>query len=77
VPPGLPALLKAHKVTEKAARVGFDWEHTHQVFAKVLEELQEFEETMLEQDQQRMEAELGDLLFAIVNLGRFLAIDPE
>ncbi len=77
IPPELPALLKAHKVTEKAARVGFDWEHTHQVFAKVLEELHEFEETMLERDEERMEAELGDLLFAIVNLGRFLSIDPE
>lgn len=77
VPPELPALLKAQKVTEKAARVGFDWEHVDQVFAKVLEELHEFEETMLERDQERMEAELGDLLFAIVNLGRFLSLDPE
>jgi len=48
-----------------------------QVFAKVLEELHEFEETMAAGDQERMEAELGDLLFAIVNLGRFLAITPE
>ncbi len=77
VPPHLPALMKAHKITEKAARVGFDWEHTDQVFAKVLEELHEFEETMAAGDQERMEAELGDLLFAIVNLGRFLAINPE
>ena len=77
VPPHLPALLRAQKVTEKAARVGFDWEHVDQVFAKVLEELHEFEETMAAGDQERMEAELGDLLFAIVNLGRFLAITPE
>jgi nucleoside triphosphate diphosphatase len=77
VPPQLPALLKAQKITEKAARVGFDWEHVDQVFAKVLEELKEFEETMAAGDQERMEAELGDLLFAIVNLGRFLALDPE
>ncbi len=77
VPPHLPALLKAHKITEKAARVGFDWEHVDQVFAKVLEELHEFEETMAAGDEKRMEAELGDLLFAIVNLGRFLSIDPE
>jgi tetrapyrrole methylase family protein/MazG family protein len=77
VPPHLPALMKAQKITEKAARVGFDWEHTDQVFAKVLEELHEFEETMAAGDQERMEAELGDLLFAIVNLGRFLAINPE
>jgi tetrapyrrole methylase family protein / MazG family protein len=77
VPSHLPALLRAQKVTEKAARVGFDWEHVDQVFAKVLEELHEFEETMSSGDQERMEAELGDLLFAIVNLGRFLAITPE
>lgn len=77
VPPHLPALMKAQKVTEKAARVGFDWSHVDEVFAKVMEELHEFEETMIAGDQERMEAELGDLLFAIVNLGRFLSIDPE
>jgi tetrapyrrole methylase family protein/MazG family protein len=77
VPPQLPALLKAQKITEKAARVGFDWEHADQVFAKVLEELHEFEETMAVGDEKRMEEELGDLLFAIVNLGRFLSLNPE
>jgi len=77
IPPALPALMQAQKITEKAARVGFDWEHTDQVYAKVMEELHEFEEAMLSGDQQEMEAELGDLLFAIVNLGRFLSIDPE
>ena len=77
VPPHLPALMKAHKITEKAARVGFDWEHADQVFAKVMEELHEFEETLIQGDQERMEAELGDLLFAIVNLGRFLSLDTE
>jgi len=77
VPPHLPALMQAQKITEKAARVGFDWEHTDQVFAKVMEELHEFEEALLSGDQQEMESELGDLLFAIVNLGRFLSIDPE
>jgi len=77
VPPHLPALLKAQKITEKAARVGFDWEHIDQVMAKVMEELHEFEEAMLARDNAHMEAELGDLLFAIVNLGRFLSINPE
>lgn len=77
VPSHLPALLKAQKISEKAARVGFDWSHADQVFAKVLEELKEFEETMLEGDQERMEAELGDLLFALANLGRFLSLNPE
>ena len=77
VPPHLPALMKAQKITEKASRVGFDWEHVDQVFAKVLEELHEFEETMGTGDCGRMEEELGDLLFAIVNLGRFLSLNPE
>jgi tetrapyrrole methylase family protein / MazG family protein len=77
IPPHMPALMKAQKLTEKAARVGFDWEHVDQVFAKVMEELHELEETMLEGNQERMEDELGDLLFAIVNLGRFLSLNPE
>ncbi|HET6420279.1 MAG TPA: nucleoside triphosphate pyrophosphohydrolase [Geobacteraceae bacterium] len=77
VPSHLPALLKAQKISEKAARVGFDWSHADQVFAKVLEELKEFEETMLEGNEDRMEAELGDLLFALANLGRFLSLNPE
>ena len=77
IPPHLPALMKAHKITEKAARVGFDWEQVDQVMAKVVEELHEFEEALEQGQQERMEAELGDLLFAIVNLGRFLALDPE
>lgn len=77
IPPHLPALMKAQKITEKASRVGFDWEHVDQVMAKVLEELHEFEEAMEQGRQDRMEAELGDLLFAIVNLGRFLALDTE
>jgi len=77
VPPQLPALLKAQKITEKAARVCFDWEHVDQVVAKLMEELHEFEGAMIGGNNDRMEAELGDLLFAIVNLGRFLSINPE
>ena len=77
VPPHMPALMRAQKITEKAARVGFDWEHADHVHAKVLEELHELEEAMATGDQGRTEAELGDLLFAIVNLGRFLGVDPE
>jgi tetrapyrrole methylase family protein/MazG family protein len=77
VPNCLPALLRAHKVSEKAARVGFDWEHSDQVHAKVLEELHEFEEAWAGGDPTRMEDELGDLLFSIVNLGRFLSLNPE
>ena len=77
VPDHLPALLKAHKISEKASRVGFDWEHADQVFAKVMEELHEFEEAWQGGNPERMEDELGDLLFAITNLGRFLSLNPE
>jgi len=77
VPSHLPALLKAQKITEKAARVGFDWEHVDHVVAKVMEELHEFKEALASSNNEHMEAELGDLLFAIVNLGRFLSINPE
>lgn len=77
VPEHLPALMKAHKISEKASRVGFDWEHADQVFAKVMEELHEFEEAWAGGNPERMEDELGDLLFAIANLGRFLTLNPE
>jgi tetrapyrrole methylase family protein/MazG family protein len=77
VPTHLPALMKAHKISEKASRVGFDWEHADQVFAKVMEELHEFEEAWAGGNPSRMEDELGDLLFAIANLGRFLSLNPE
>ncbi|MBW4054990.1 MAG: nucleoside triphosphate pyrophosphohydrolase [Proteobacteria bacterium] len=77
VPAHLPALLKAHKISEKASRVGFDWEHADQVFAKVMEELHEFEEAWEGGNPTRMEDEMGDLLFAIANLGRFLNLNPE
>lgn len=77
VPADLPALMKAHKISEKASRVGFDWEHADQVFAKVMEELHEFEEAWAGGNPARMEEEMGDLLFAITNLGRFLKLNPE
>lgn len=77
IPNRLPALLRAHKISEKASRVGFDWEHSDQVFAKVMEELHEFEEAWAGGDPLRMEDELGDLLFSIANLGRFLSLNPE
>lgn len=77
VPADLPALMKAHKISEKASRVGFDWEHADQVFAKVMEELHEFEEAWAGGNPARMEEEMGDLLFAIANLGRFLKLNPE
>lgn len=77
IPKHLPALLKAHKISEKASRAGFDWECHEQVHAKVIEELHEFEEAIESGVKEKMEDELGDLLFAVVNLGRFLSLNTE
>ena len=77
IPPALPALLKAQKITEKAAHTGFDWENAGQIIDKIKEELQELEEALLDDEKERIEAELGDLLFSVVNLGRFVSINPE
>lgn len=77
IPPALPALLKAQKITEKAARTGFDWENSEQIINKIKEELQELEEALSDGKKERIESELGDLLFSVVNLGRFLTINPE
>ncbi|MBI5096622.1 MAG: nucleoside triphosphate pyrophosphohydrolase, partial [Nitrospirae bacterium] len=77
VPPHLPALLRAHQLQARAARVGFDWEHADQVFSKVIEEMKDFEEAFRAKDRRGMEDELGDLLFALVNIGRFIEVNPE
>src|SRR5207302_7088529 len=70
VPVALPALVRAERVTEKAGAVGFDWPDAKSVMQKVREELAELEEATASGSQERMEQELGDLLFAIANLGR-------
>lgn len=75
VPHGLPALLRAAKVQQKAARVGFDWSEAAAVFAKVREELDEVEHVLADRD--RREEEIGDLLFSVVNLARKLTVDAE
>jgi XTP/dITP diphosphohydrolase len=77
VPKTLPALVKAIRIQEKAAGVGFDWESTEQVFQKVEEELDEFKKEVDRKDQDKMEDEFGDVLFSIINYARFLKINPE
>ncbi|CAM4170852.1 nucleoside triphosphate pyrophosphohydrolase [Zobellia nedashkovskayae] len=77
VPKGLPALVKASRIQEKVAGVGFDWEKPEQVWEKVQEELSELREEIKAQDQDKMEAEFGDVMFAMVNYARFLNISPE
>jgi XTP/dITP diphosphohydrolase len=77
VPPSLPALVKANRIQEKVRGVGFDWEKREQVWEKVKEELQEFENEIRYNDHHKMEAELGDLIFSIVNAARLYDLDPE
>ena len=77
VPNSLPALVKANRIQEKVAGVGFDWERPEQVFEKVKEELSELQEELNSGNRDKLEAEFGDVLFSIVNYARFLDINPE
>lgn len=77
VPAGLPALLRAVKLTKRAARVGFDWSSTAEVLDKVREELAELEVEIAARDKAKSREELGDLLFVVANLARKLDVDPE
>lgn len=77
VPKSLPALVKASRIQEKVAGVGFDWEEPHQVWEKVEEELQEFQDEVKSGNQDAMEDEFGDVLFSMINYARFLDINPE
>ncbi|MHA7864427.1 nucleoside triphosphate pyrophosphohydrolase [Flagellimonas marinaquae] len=77
VPNGLPSLVKANRIQDKVAGVGFDWEKPEQVFEKLKEELAELQEEVRTQDADKMESEFGDVLFSIVNYARFLKINPE
>lgn len=77
VPEVLPALLRAHKISQKAARIGFDWQDIQEVFVKVNEELEEFKKEVLKKNAPGMEEEFGDLLFSLVNVSRFIEVNPE
>ncbi|MBX2888190.1 MAG: nucleoside triphosphate pyrophosphohydrolase [Ferruginibacter sp.] len=77
VPRSLPAMVKAMRLQEKAKQVGFEWDHTSQVWDKVTEELKELELAMAENNSNQIEEEFGDVLFSLVNLSRFLSVDAE
>lgn len=77
VPSGLPALVKASRIQDKVAGVGFDWERPEQVWEKVQEELAELHSEVEAANRDSMEAEFGDVLFSMVNYARFLGINPE
>ncbi len=77
VPNGLPSLVKANRIQDKVAGVGFDWEKPEQFFEKLKEELGELQEEVAANNADKMESEFGDVLFSMVNYARFLKINPE
>jgi MazG family protein len=77
VPVAMPALVKANRIQEKASGVGFDWEYKEQVWDKVKEEINELAHEIDQVDKDKIEAEFGDLFFAMVNAARLYGVDPE
>ncbi|MEL6811496.1 MAG: nucleoside triphosphate pyrophosphohydrolase [Bacteroidota bacterium] len=77
VPKSLPAMVKANRIQDKVAGVGFDWEESHQVFEKLKEELEELQHEVVENNSEKIEQEFGDVLFSMINYARFLKVDPE
>jgi tetrapyrrole methylase family protein/MazG family protein len=77
IPRHLPALQKAHQIQKRAARAGFDWEHIDDVFAKLHEEIDEVKDAIKRDHEPDIRDELGDLLFSVVNVSRFLGHNPE
>ena len=77
VPSALPALIKAYRIQDKARHVGFDWEQREQVWGKVKEEISEFEAEVDRMDADKAEAELGDVLFSLINAARLYHINPD
>ncbi len=77
IPKSLPAMVKANRLQEKARGVGFDWDHKEQIWDKVLEEFNELQAEISLNNQDKIEAEFGDLLFSIINAARLHGINPE
>lgn len=77
VPSSLPTLIKAYRIQDKARGVGFDWEERSQVWSKVKEEISEFEAEVAQMDKEKAEAELGDVLFSLVNAARLYKLNPD
>ncbi|MCI0468603.1 MAG: nucleoside triphosphate pyrophosphohydrolase [Nitrospirae bacterium] len=77
IPKVLPALVRAHRVQARAARVGFDWKRIDDVIEKLDEEIMEFKEALAKKEQAAIEDELGDIFFSLVNISRFVSVNPE
>lgn len=77
IPESLPSMIKAYRLTDKASNVGFDWDNREEVWDKVAEEMQEFNDEIKNHDQDKAEGEFGDLLFAMINAARLYDINPD
>ncbi len=77
IPHAMPAMIKALRIQEKAKQIGFEWDHIHQVKAKVMEEFDELQLAINSSDADHIEDEMGDVFFALVNYARFASVDPE
>lgn len=77
IPKELPSLLRAQRIQARAARVGFDWERVEDVLKKLDEEIKEFKDALDKKDQAAIEDELGDIFFVLVNISRFVGVNPE
>ena len=77
VPKELPSLLRAHRLQSRAAKVGFDWKRVEDVFGKLDEEIEEFRTALKNREQSEIEEELGDIFFVLVNISRFVRVNPE
>ena len=77
VPKSLPAIVKSFRIQEKVRGIGFDWDNKTQVWDKVLEEIEELKVEVKKGDNDRIESEFGDVLFALTNYARFIDVNPE
>ena len=77
VPISLPAMIKSYRIQEKVRGIGFDWDNKKQVWAKVLEEIEELKIEVKKGDEEKIESEFGDVLFALINYARFIKVNPE
>lgn len=77
IPANMPSLLRAYTVSRRAAKTGFDWDDIENIYEKLFEEIEELKSAQSEENKQSMKEEIGDILFTMVNISRFLNIDPE
>jgi tetrapyrrole methylase family protein/MazG family protein len=77
IPANMPSLLRAYTVSRRAAKTGFDWDNIENIYEKLFEEIEELKSAQSEENKQSMKEEIGDILFTMVNISRFLNIDPE